>query len=198
MADMTAQMRPGMPKMDAATMRAQASMMKNMSPVSVMTYHGRLHLLPVMLHQSQLQRRIATAAFHLPPLNYGWVQSDHWTRCWKAHHCRPSSRPFVLLRTGSPLPPPAAAGPNGLDGRDGQEHGSRRDDTRQATVGGRGLRDDTGSSDKRVREGGLAVIDVSDHRHRTDVLDLVLDHLELGDGKVHLRAAGRVSVALNE
>lgn len=65
-------------------------------------------------------------------------------------------------------------------------------------IAGRGLRDDTGSSDKRVREGGLAVIDVSDHRHRTDVLDLVLDHLELGDGKVHLRAAGRVSVALNE
>jgi hypothetical protein len=39
--------------------------------------------------------------------------------------------------------------------------------------------------DERVREGGLAVVDVGNYGHGPDVGHLVLDDLELRDGKVH-------------
>ena len=52
----------------------------------------------------------------------------------------------------------------------------------QASVTSCGGGDDTSRSDERVGKGGFAVIDVSDHRHVTDVVRLALNQLKLIDG----------------
>jgi hypothetical protein len=65
---------------------------------------------------------------------------------------------------------------------------------RQTHVTGGGLRDNTSGCHERVCEGRLAVVDVGDHRHGTDVHWLGLDRLQLGDGEIDLqRTRARLS-----
>eukprot|EP01052_Picozoa_sp_SAG31_P010491 SAG31_NODE_576_length_13956_cov_10.311828_1_plen_182_part_00 len=60
-------------------------------------------------------------------------------------------------------------------------------------IAGRCLGDDAGGSDERVRQCRLAVVDVGDHGHGPNVGHLVLNFLELGDGKVHLSSTAATS-----
>jgi hypothetical protein len=55
----------------------------------------------------------------------------------------------------------------------------------EALVSSIGLSNDTGLADKRVSQGRLAVIDVSDHRHVANVRTLVHDHADLVYSEVH-------------
>ena len=60
----------------------------------------------------------------------------------------------------------------------------------QASVASGRRGNDTGSRNERVGEGRLAVIDVRDHRHVTDVLRLLLDLLQLLDSDCAVQGLG--------